>query len=214
MKEILFVSILTPIVKIWSVVYSYRLNQKLLRIKDILFTIWIRNFIGKVGKNVVIQNNVSFYGLNYISIGDNTVVQNYTSINAHYQYKNQVFNPNIIIGKNCNIGPFNHITSVNKIVIKDGVLTGNRVTISDNNHGSFCHKDLLFPPADREIVSKGDVEIGENVWIGENACILSGVHIGDGCIVAANAVVTKDVPPFSLVAGAPAKVIKCIENER
>ena len=72
---------------------------------------------------------------------------------------------------------------------------------------------MLILPADRKIVSKGDVEIGENVWIGENACILSGVHIGKGCIIAANAVVTKDVPSFSLVAGVPAKVIKSIKNE-
>ena len=183
------------------------------KIRNSLYIFWIKYFIGKVGENVIIQKHVSFYGLKYISIGDNTVVQKYTSINAHYQYKNQIFNPNIIIGKNCNIGPYNHITSVNKIVLKDGVLTGNRVTISDNNHGSFSYKDMLILPADRKIVSKGDVEIGENVWIGENACILSGVHIGKGCIIAANAVVTKDVPSFSLVAGVPAKVIKSIKNE-
>lgn len=194
-------------------IYSYIRSKKLGKIRNSLYIFWIKYFIGKVGENVIIQKHVSFYGLKYISIGDNTVVQKYTSINAHYQYKNQIFNPNIIIGKNCNIGPYNHITSVNKIVLKDGVLTGNRVTISDNNHGSFSYKDMLILPADRKIVSKGDVEIGENVWIGENACILSGVHIGKGCIIAANAVVTKDVPSFSLVAGVPAKVIKSIKNE-
>ena len=194
-------------------IYSYIRSKKLGKIRNSLYIFWIKYFIGKVGENVIIQKHVSFYGLKYISIGDNTVVQKYTSINAHYQYKNQIFNPNIIIGKNCNIGPYNHITSVNKIVLKDGVLTGNRVTISDNNHGSFSYKDMLILPADRKIVSKGDVEIGENVWIGENACILSGVHIGKGCIIAANAVVTKDVPSFRLVAGVPAKVIKSIKNE-
>lgn len=56
--------------------------------------------------------------------------------------------------------------------------------------------------------SKGDVVIGNDVWIGMNATILSGVTIGDGAVVAAHAVVTKDVPPYAIVAGNPARVVK------
>lgn len=56
--------------------------------------------------------------------------------------------------------------------------------------------------------SKGDVIIGNDVWIGMNATILSGVTIGDGAIVAAHAVVTKDVPPYAIVAGNPARIVK------
>lgn len=56
--------------------------------------------------------------------------------------------------------------------------------------------------------SKGDVVIGNDVWIGMNATILSGVTIGDGAVVAAHAVVTKDVPPYAIVAGNPACVVK------
>jgi serine acetyltransferase len=52
------------------------------------------------------------------------------------------------------------------------------------------------------------VVIEDNVWIGENACIMSGVHIGQGAVVAAGSVVNKDVPPYSIVGGVPAKVIK------
>lgn len=55
---------------------------------------------------------------------------------------------------------------------------------------------------------KGPVKIGNNVWIGDNVIILSGVTIGDGAVVGAGSVVTKDVPPFAIVAGVPAKVIK------
>lgn len=55
---------------------------------------------------------------------------------------------------------------------------------------------------------KGDIVIGNDVWIGSNAKVMSGVHIGDGSIIAANAVVTKDVEPYSVVGGVPAKVIK------
>jgi len=68
-----------------------------------------------------------------------------------------------------------------------------------------------FPSADPDCqvaCSKGDVVIGNDVWLGQNAFILSGVTVGDGAVVAANAVVTKDVPPYSIVAGNPATVKK------
>lgn len=56
--------------------------------------------------------------------------------------------------------------------------------------------------------SKGDVIIGNDVWVGMNSMILSGVHIGNGAIIAAGAIVTKDVEPYSIVGGNPARVIK------
>lgn len=59
-----------------------------------------------------------------------------------------------------------------------------------------------------EAVSKGDIFVGDDVWIGLNAIILSGVHIGQGAVIAAGAVVTKDVPPYAVVAGNPARVVK------
>ena len=59
-----------------------------------------------------------------------------------------------------------------------------------------------------EAFGKGDIVVGDDVWIGARATILSGVTIGQGAIVAAGAVVTKDVPPYSIVAGIPARVIK------
>ena len=60
----------------------------------------------------------------------------------------------------------------------------------------------------RLVVSKGSVIIGNNVWIGDKATILPNVTIADGAVIAANSVVTKDVPAYSVVAGNPAKVVK------
>ena len=100
-----------------------------------------------------------------------------------------------------------HISSVEKVVIGNGVLTGRRVTIVDNDHGSFTYDDLKNPPIKRPL-THSKVIIGNNVWIGDKVTITKGVHIGDGAIIAANAVVTKDIPAYSLAGGIPAKVIK------
>lgn len=61
---------------------------------------------------------------------------------------------------------------------------------------------------EQEALSKGDIVVEDDVWIGYGATILSGVHIGQGAVVAAGAVVAKDVPPYAIVGGVPAKVIK------
>lgn len=82
------------------------------------------------------------------------------------------------------------------------------MTITDNSHGETDYSSLNLPPGKRPITSKGPVVIGNNVWIGDKATILPGVTIGDGSVIAANAVVTKDVPAFSVVAGNPAHVIR------
>ena len=71
---------------------------------------------------------------------------------------------------------------------------------------TFPFKYFFFSSSDA--ISKGDIVVEDDVWIGEDAMILSGVSIGQGAIIAAGAVVTKDVPPYAIVGGVPAKVIK------
>ena len=66
----------------------------------------------------------------------------------------------------------------------------------------------MAPPPLSELPLKGDTVVGNDVWIGQNATILPGVHIGDGAIIGANSVVGRDVPPYTVVAGNPAKEIR------
>lgn len=73
---------------------------------------------------------------------------------------------------------------------------------------SYPFKVKLLQSKLFEATSKGDIVIDDDVWIGYGATIMSGVHIGQGAVVAAGAVVTKDVPPYAIVGGVPAKVIK------
>ena len=66
----------------------------------------------------------------------------------------------------------------------------------------------MDPPAGSDLPLKGDTIVGNDVWIGQNAVILPGVHIGDGAIIGANSVVGSDVPPYTIVAGNPARMIR------
>ena len=75
------------------------------------------------------------------------------------------------------------------------------------NISTFPFK-VSFSLEEYEATSKGNIVIDDDVWIGYGATILSGVHIGQGAVIAAGAVVTKDVPPYAIVGGVPAKVIK------
>lgn len=135
----------------------------------------------------------------------------YVVLSAYEKRGEEYFYPEIIIGENCDFGDYLHLTSTNKIVIGNNVLTGRWVTISDNNHGDSKIDTLKKSPSKRDIYSKGGIYIGNNVWIGDKATILSGVTIGDGAVIGANAVVAKDVPPYSIVVGNPGRIIKNIK---
>ena len=152
-------------------------------------------------------------GEQYISIGKGTTIANNAILTAWDKYGKQHFTPNIQIGDNCYIGENSHITACHKIIIGNGVLTGRYIYISDNAHGNMCYEEIDIPPINRPLSVKGTVVIEDNVWIGERVCILSGVHVGRGAIIAANAVVTHDVPPYAIVGGVPAKIIRTITKQ-
>ena len=89
---------------------------------------------------------------------------------------------------------------------------GANVAVMSNNHPthtlSTYINNRLFSGELMQLVKKGKVIIGHDVWVGHGAIILGNVHIGNGAIIAAGAVVTKDVPPYCIVGGVPAKIIK------
>ncbi len=122
----------------------------------------------------------------------------------------------LFLGDNIQVNDFVHIAAVSKVVIGNNVLIASKVFISDHNHGFYgqdnIHSNPLIAPIKRELSYK-PVIIKDNVWIGELVAILPGVTIGEGCIIGSLSVVTKDIPPYSIAVGSPARVIKVFNFE-
>ena len=206
-----FIFTLEVIIKIISWLKLNYLAYGWERLCSILRSLWIKNKIGNIGSHVYFGKNAKITNGEYINIGDNCFFNDNIMLSTWPEYNGESYKPQIIIGNNCNFGFCNHITSCNNIKIGDNLLTGMYVIITDNNHGDINLSDLLLPPSKRILTSKGSVEIGNNVWIGDKVSILAGVKIGDGAVIAANAVVTKDVPAYSIVGGVPAEIIKIVK---
>jgi lipopolysaccharide O-acetyltransferase len=124
--------------------------------------------------------------------------------------------PYLYIGDNVQINDYVHIGVADSVSIGDNTLIASKVFISDHNHGAYSEYNQSSPnstPICRALKSK-KVSIGKNVWIGEFVCILPGVTIGDGSIIGAMSVVTKDIQANSIAVGSPAKVIKIYDETR
>jgi len=131
-----------------------------------------------------------------LEVGDGCKIQKGVELNP--------FGGSITLGKNVWLGPNLVIYGQGGVEIGDGCLLSMNVVILSSNH--------RIPGRDRHIRWEQDdlrsTRIGKDVWIGANAVILGGVTIGDGCVVAAGAVVIKDLPAYSVAMGVPAKVVR------
>lgn len=162
----------------------------------------------KCGKNVKIHYPFYGKGCNRVTLGNDVTLDRGTRIEVWEYYQSKRYHGKITIGNNVCFNPNCHLGAIKSIVIEDNVLIGSGVLITDHAHGTSDQAELSKPPKLRNLYSKGPVHIGKNVWIGEYAVILPGVTIGEGAVIGAHAVVTKDVPAKSVVGGNPARVIK------
>jgi len=154
----------------------------------------------------------------YVSIDENCIL-----------FGKIVFNSTsgeVIIGKNTQIN--GEIICTNKVVLGDNIFLAWGVSLFDNDSHSLDYNDRIndmtsqlndirngdsfIKNKDWNIVKSGPINIKDYAWIGMNSIILKGVTIGEGAIVAAGSVVTKDVPDWTIVAGNPAQVVKKIEK--
>ena len=150
------------------------------------------------GRHAIIHHSVRMDTPPYRKfwLGDYSVVESFACIN------NAV--GDVIIGDHTRIGL--HNTIIGPVTIGSHVNLAQGITITALNH-NFDDSEKRI---DQQGISTKEVVLEDDIWVGANAVILPGVTIGKHAVVAAGAIVTKDVPPHSLVAGVPAKVIKQI----
>lgn len=165
-----------------------------------------------IPKARMVRTPIVIRGKRYIDFGQNLTTGSRCRIEVHGNHKDK----RLLFGRNVNIGYDVRISCCDKIKIGNNVLMGSRVLIIDNSHGKYTGSmpdSPSTPPNKRELIAK-PITIGDNVWIGENVVIQMGVSIGYASIIAANTVVTKDIPPMCIVAGLPAKVIKKYDENK
>lgn len=158
-----------------------------------------------VGKNFIVEDGAEIMALSQEGIvcGNNVTVGAYAAIKPTNYYGRDL-GIGLTIGDNSNIGRYCYIGCSGRINIGKNVMMGPRVGLFAENHNFDDEQTLLRDQG----VTRAPIIIGDNCWIASSATILAGVTVGEGCVIAAGAVVTKDIPPFSVVAGAPAKVIR------
>ena len=162
-------------------------------------------FSNKKNGNVIIHKTVKFFGNvtldtklggGTITIGENSEIM--------YGVIMMTYGGSITIGKNCSINPYTVLYGHGNLVIGNNVLIAGHCLIIPANH---VFSDLNKPISEQGETRKGII-IEDNVWIGSGCRILDGVTIGEGAIIAAGAVVNKNVNPNTIVGGVPAKIIK------
>lgn len=158
-----------------------------------------------VGKSFIAQDNCEINCLSQhgIVFGDKVTIGSYAIIRPTNLYGGEP-GMGLKIGNNSSIGPFSYIGCSGYIEIGDNVMISPRVSIYSENHN---FDDVQVPMIDQG-VSRSFVKIEDDCWIAANSIILAGVVIGKGSVIAAGSVVTKDVPPYSVVAGNPARIVK------
>jgi acetyltransferase-like isoleucine patch superfamily enzyme len=173
---------------------------------DRIYSIWVKENIKICGANFSISRPSNLKGMEFVQIGHSFNALKNVRIECIYEYKGQIFKPQLIIGDNVVMNYNVHIACINSIVIGNNVLLASNVFITDHFHGDT--NNLNLAPVFRDLYSKGPVVIQDDVLIGENVSIMPNVTIGSGSIIGANSVVTKNFPANSIIGGVPAVKIK------
>lgn len=166
------------------------------------------------GRNVTLKRGFRINEPAFVSIGDNVFVGEFCWISmlpVNYQKGAPaiILSPGFVVGDNCYIGRFATFACMNDIHIGNDVMISDRVFIGDCYHG-YANREL--PIKDQYMFSPGPVSIGDGTWLGINVAVLPNVKIGRQCVIGANSVVTGDIPDYHVAAGAPAKLIRRVDE--
>lgn len=158
----------------------------------------------QIGKGVTLGNGVVIDGLSRegVRIEDNVSIGDFTRIEASGTITN--IGKGIKIGSNSGIGAFSFIGGAGGVSIGKDVIMGQWVSFHPENH-NYESIDL---PIRMQGVNRKGIVVEDDCWIGAKVTFLDGAHVGKGCVIAAGAVVRGTIPPYSIAAGVPARVIK------
>jgi acetyltransferase-like isoleucine patch superfamily enzyme len=175
---------------------------------------------GAAGRNPVFGHHLALRSPHRIFLGDNVMLDDYVFLSFRGEAEQSIrLGSNVLIGRysqvrarggeiqladNVSIGAFCYLGTASKLIVGEHSLFGGNCFIGGIQHG---FSDPGRPIAEQPLVDRGGIVIGRDVWICAQAVINDGVRIGDGAVVGSNAVVTKDIPPFAVAVGVPAKVI-------
>ncbi len=166
------------------------------------------NIIGQryfhFGNAIQIGNNVQIiaYGKQGFFIGDHSWIGGNSYLKVSFSFND--LGEFIRIGKHVGIGEFAHLGGAGGLTIEDDCIIGPYFSCHPENHSFNVNNELIR----LQSVSRKGIHISRNCWIGAKVTILDGVTIGENCVIAAGAVVTKDMPSNSVIGGVPAKVIR------
>lgn len=167
--------------------------------------LWIKYFINpfyhKKGKGAIIRRRtrMDVVPWNRFELGTNSTIEDFSAINNGVG--------SVIIGDRTKIGLSN--TIIGPVTIGNDIRLAQNITLSGLNHN---YEDISFPIHEQG-VSTALISIEDNTWIGANVVVVAGVTIGKHSIVAAGSIVTKDIPPYSVAVGNPARIIKQYDFE-
>jgi acetyltransferase-like isoleucine patch superfamily enzyme len=189
-----------------SVKQAFKNNQQPALITDPFFGI-------KAGTGTRMGPPLRIEGSQYIHMGNDCHIGTGCWLGAYdsYPFSTQRFTPQITIGNNVFVGDHSIITSVNKIIIEDGVELSHYVYISDHVHSNTPEENV--PLTKRRLVSRGYVKIGAYTGVGIRSVISQGVTLGKYCFVTPNSVVTRSFPDYSMIRGNPAILIKTFSKQ-
>lgn len=157
--------------------------------------------LGRYGKIVMLPQEA------YVDTGERYVAQHYPELVHTYDFSHAAEGRegNLYVGDGTTLGDRYFIICTKSVEFGKHVMTAANLFVSDCHH---TYENTDIPPALLPVTTGRSVRIEDHVWIGMNCCILEGVTVGRHAVVAANSVVNDDVPPYTLVAGAPARVKK------
>jgi lipopolysaccharide O-acetyltransferase len=144
-------------------------------------------------------------GAQHMRFGSRVVIAENSWLAAFDRYADRTHTPSLSIGSDVTIGRYACVTAINQIDIGDGCLISEHVYISDHIHEHAPDGGLLVR---QPLSSKGPVRIGPSCFLGYRVAVLPGVTLGAHCVVGAHSVVTRSFPAHSMLAGAPAQLIR------